>query len=115
MTTTLNNGVLKDSQGRTGYIASNYQLQYDAPPQAGAIYTAGFSILPNNSLALGPSAIFYSCYTGGFSNLYDRAWAPQCLPVLLDIIPCAGSSSSGSSATGGVSQISDGQPQATTG
>jgi hypothetical protein len=30
---TLSGGVLKDSQQRTGYIASNYQFQFDGPPQ----------------------------------------------------------------------------------
>jgi hypothetical protein len=30
---TLAGGVLKDSQQRTGYIASNYQFQFDGPPQ----------------------------------------------------------------------------------
>jgi hypothetical protein len=30
---TLSGGILKDAQGRTGYIASNYQFQFDGPPQ----------------------------------------------------------------------------------
>jgi hypothetical protein len=30
---TLAGGTLKDAQGRTGYIASNYQFQFDGPPQ----------------------------------------------------------------------------------
>lgn len=30
---TLNGGVLKDSQGRTGSIVANYQFQFDGPPQ----------------------------------------------------------------------------------
>jgi hypothetical protein len=30
---TLSGGILKDSQQRTGYIASNYQFQFDGPPQ----------------------------------------------------------------------------------
>jgi hypothetical protein len=30
---TLSGGILKDAQGRTGYIADNYQFQFDAPPQ----------------------------------------------------------------------------------
>ena len=57
------------------YIAANYQFQFDAPPQAGAIYTTGFSLCSNNSLALGGSAIFYQCLSGSFYNLYDRDWA----------------------------------------
>jgi hypothetical protein len=108
LTVTLANSQLTDSEGRTGYIASNYQFQFDKPPQAGAIYTAGFSVLQNGSLALGPSAVFYECSSGGFYNLYDRNWAPQCEPILIEILPCSGSSSAG------VLQTSDGQPQATT-
>ena len=78
---TLNNGVLKDGKGRTGYIASNYQFQFDSPPQAGAIYTSGFTSCENGSLALGGSNIFYQCLSGNFYNLYDRSWAAQCSPV----------------------------------
>ena len=88
---TLTNGVLMDSRGATGYIASNYQFQFDDPPQAGAIYTAGFSMCSNGSLALGGSAIFYACRSGNFSNLYDRWIAPQCYPVYIrsvNLITC---------------------------
>jgi Yeast PIR protein repeat len=83
---TLNDGVLKDAQGRTGYIASNYQFQFDAPPQAGAIYTSGFSVCGNGSLALGGSNVFYQCLSGSFYNLYDRDWAPQCSPVTIETL-----------------------------
>jgi hypothetical protein len=30
---TLADGILKDALGRTGYIADNYQFQFDGPPQ----------------------------------------------------------------------------------
>lgn len=83
---TLSDGVLKDAQGRTGYIASNFQFQFDAPPQAGAIYTSGFSICSNGSLALGGSNIFYQCLSGNFYNLYDRYWAAQCSPVTIQTL-----------------------------
>jgi len=83
---TLKDGVLVDNQGRTGYIAANYQFQFDKPAQTGAIYTAGFSVCSNGSLALGGSAIFYQCRSGDFYNLYDRHWAPQCEPVTLGIL-----------------------------
>ena len=88
---TLNNGILKDSQGRTGYIADNYQFQFDAPPQAGALITAGFSVCGNGSLALGGSNIFYQCRSGSFYNIYNTNWAPQCEPVIvntLELINC---------------------------
>jgi hypothetical protein len=81
---TLSNGILTDSLGRTGYIASNYQFQFDKPPQAGAIYTAGFSVCANGSLALGSSNVFWQCLSGSFYNLYDRYWAPQCSPVTIE-------------------------------
>lgn len=110
---------MTDAQGRTGYIAANYQFQFDEPAQTGAIYTAGFSVGANDSLALGGSAVFYQCLSGTFYNLYDRSWAPQCAPVLIEILPCGSStpavtqSSDGQpEATTAVSQISDGQPQA---
>jgi hypothetical protein len=136
---TLENGILTDALGRTGYIASNYQFQFDKPPQAGAIYTAGFSVCGNSSLALGPTTVFYQCQSGDFYNLYNEDWAPQCEPVAIDIIPCGGTATSVStppivspvattsaspagqvtdgqptavSATSVISQITDGQPQA---
>jgi len=85
LTLTLKDGILKDSQNRIGYIASNRQFQFDGPPQAGALLTAGFSVC-NGSLALGPSTTFYQCRSGGFFNLYDRNVAPQCNPVRLQIL-----------------------------
>jgi len=82
----LSNGILTDQNGRTGYIASNYQFQFDKPPQAGAIYTAGFSVCNNGSLALGGEALWWECQSGSFYNLYDRDWAPHCLPILIQIL-----------------------------
>merc|ERR1711939_936941 len=87
----LNNGVLTDNQGRTGYVASNRQFQFDSPPQAGAIYTSGFSLCSNGSLALGGSTTFYQCRSGGFYNLYDQNVASYCEPVTLnavDLLSC---------------------------
>lgn len=106
---TLSGGTLKDQQGRTGYIASNYQFQFDAPPQAGAIYTSGFSLCGNGSMALGGSAIFYQCYSGGFYNLYDRHWAAQCSPIYIEAIGATGGGSAPPA-----TQASEGQPRATT-
>lgn len=90
----LNDGILKDQNGRTGYIASNYQFQFDDPPQAGAIITAGFSVCGNGSLALGGTNVFWQCLSGSFYNLYDRNWAPQCSPVTIEtlmLIDCSAS------------------------
>jgi len=82
----LANGILTDTQGRTGYIASNNQFQFDKPPQAGAIYTAGWSICGNGSLALGGSNVFYQCLSGNFYNLYNEHWAAQCSPVTIETL-----------------------------
>jgi len=119
LVSTLSDGIIKDALGRTGYIASNYQFQFDGPPQAGAIYTAGFSHCGNGSLALGDSAVFYQCKSGNFYNLYDRWWAAQCEPVEILVLPCGegaevvGQKTVGTSivATTVVMPLSDGQPQ----
>jgi len=104
LTLKLAGGVLTDAKGRIGYIASNYQFQFDAPPQENALSSSGYSVCQNGSLALGNSNIFYKCLSGNFYNLYDRHWAPQCSPILIDIMPCG---------AGNVGQLSDGQPTAT--
>merc|ERR1712093_202494 len=124
LTAKLADGVLTDAQGRIGSIVANYQFQFDGPPpQAGALYTAGFSVCQNGTLAIGGSVVFYACKSGDFSNLYDRAWVAQCEPVFLNVLPCGSSGGAGqqpdgqptfTSAAPPVFQIGDGQPQATT-
>jgi hypothetical protein len=91
---TLKDGVLKDAKDRTGYISDSFQFQFDKPAQAGAIYTSGFSVCSNGTLAFGPSAIFWQCQSGDFYNLYDRNWAEQCEPVEFGVMPCGKSSKS---------------------
>jgi hypothetical protein len=114
LTATLQNSILKDSQNRQGEIVANYQFQFDNPLQSGAVYTQGFSVCQNGSLALGGSAVFWECPTfggpgiGNYSNLYSQSTGAQCSPILIEIIPCAGASQSGV-----VGQSSDGQPTAT--
>lgn len=83
LTLTLTGGVLTDEQNRTGYIASNYQFQFDGPPQAGAIYTAGWGICGNGTLSLGGQSVFWQCLSGSFYNLYDRNWAVHCYPIYI--------------------------------
>jgi len=131
LTVTLADGILTDSQNRQGEIVANYQFQFDNPLQNNAVYTEGFSVCSNGSLALGGTTIFYECQTEGgpgigtYSNLYSQSTGAQCEPILIDIIPCSdppasvvvGQSGDGQpTATGtpAVSQISDGQPQGTT-
>ncbi|KAI1277004.1 hypothetical protein F5Y07DRAFT_119463 [Xylaria sp. FL0933] len=121
----LKDGTTTDAQGRTGYIASNYQFQFDGPPQAGALFTGGFSVCKDNILALGSSKTFYQCLSGDFYNLYDRTWAAQCEPVSLIAIPCGAKDSAAQSPDGQivgttvvqttiVTALSDGQPQVVT-
>ncbi|RPB07911.1 hypothetical protein P167DRAFT_529324, partial [Morchella conica CCBAS932] len=81
---TLNNGVLTDASGRTGYIADNRQLQFDSPPQTGAVITGGFNICDDNTLGLGGTNVFYACGSSDFANLYDTEIYPDnCNPVNL--------------------------------
>ncbi|KAI2778347.1 hypothetical protein F4815DRAFT_447491 [Daldinia loculata] len=122
---TLKDGSTFDAKDRTGYIASNYQFQFDAPAQAGALYTSGFSLCENNIVALGDSKTFYRCLSGDFYNLYDRDWAPQCSPVSIIAVPC-GSDDPASQIPDGqvvgtsvvlttiVTALPDGQPQVVT-
>ncbi|KAF2272668.1 uncharacterized protein EI97DRAFT_366146, partial [Westerdykella ornata] len=81
LTLTLTDGILRDPSNRTGSIVANYQFQFDGPPQAGAIYTGGFSVCANGSLALGASTVWYRCMSGDFGNLYDRSIGDQCSEV----------------------------------
>ena len=81
LTLSLSDGILTDSAGRTGYIASNYQFQFDNPPQSEALYTSGWSVCANGTLALGGTTRFWQCLSGEFYNLYDRFWAAQCSEV----------------------------------
>ena len=100
---TLVDGVLTDGFNRTGSIVANHQFQFDGPPQAGAIYTGGFSVCANKSLALGGSARWWNCASGDFFNLYDENIAAQCVEIriLASFVdqPASSSSSPSSSST----------------
>ncbi|KAB8299947.1 hypothetical protein EYC80_000189 [Monilinia laxa] len=125
---TLNGGVLKDQQDRTGYIASNYQFQFDGPPQTGAIYTGGWSVCSNGSLALGGSAVFYQCLSGNFYNLYTESQGQQCSQILIQTSAHGSAAETGAAgqyhdatatataanSAAHISQISDGQLQGAT-
>lgn len=82
----LDNGILTDSKGRIGSIVANRQFQFDGPPpQAGAIYAAGWSIVDGH-LAIGSDDIFWECLSGDFYNLYDEYISEQCVPVYLNVV-----------------------------
>jgi hypothetical protein len=122
---TLKDGITYDSQLRTGYIASNYQFQFDAPPQSNALVTSGFAVCENNLLSLGDSQTFYRCLSGTFYNLYNTNWAPQCEAVSIIALPCGSDAAVSQGADGQVvgttivqttivTALSDGQPQVIT-
>ncbi|EUC48510.1 hypothetical protein COCMIDRAFT_49634, partial [Bipolaris oryzae ATCC 44560] len=110
LTMTLQDGKLKDQAGRDGYIASNYQFQFDGPVQAGALDVDGFALCSNNSLSLKGSTLFYQCLSGDFYNLYSQSIGDQCLPI--NIVAVMVTDSESESKDPEVTQISDGQPQA---
>ncbi|OQO08463.1 hypothetical protein B0A48_06333 [Cryoendolithus antarcticus] len=112
----LADGVLTDSSGRIGNIVANHQFQFDpAPGQAGAIYTGGFSACGNGSLAIGGSAIFYQCLSGNFYNIYDESQGKQCSQVYINILSAGATTVAASQASDGqptaspAAQQSDGQ------
>ncbi|ODV86649.1 hypothetical protein CANARDRAFT_230540 [[Candida] arabinofermentans NRRL YB-2248] len=83
----LNNSILTDGSGRIGSIVANRQFQFDGPPpQAGAIYAAGWSITDEGRLAIGNTTVFYQCLSGSFYNLYDESIGDQCTKVYLDVV-----------------------------
>jgi len=132
LTLTLQDGILKDQAGRQGYIAANDQFQFDAPVQAGALETEGFVLCGNNTLGLTAgqrpfgATTFWQCLSGDFYNLYADSQGMQCQQIYIQAVNQGSGSASqisdgqpqattpAASATNAVSQISDGQPQATT-
>ncbi|KAG7009237.1 hypothetical protein G7Y79_00003g011050 [Physcia stellaris] len=84
----LKNGILTDQNNRQGEVVANQQFQFDTPLQPDALFTSGFSICANGSLAIGGSAIFYSCKSGSFSNLYHESQGGQCDEVFIDTHAC---------------------------
>ncbi|ODQ49502.1 hypothetical protein PICMEDRAFT_21134, partial [Pichia membranifaciens NRRL Y-2026] len=84
---TLKDSILTDIKGRVGSIVANRQFQFDGPPpQAGAIYAAGWSISNDGNLAIGNTTVFYQCLSGNFYNLYDEVIGNQCEPVYLKVV-----------------------------
>ncbi|USP81820.1 hypothetical protein yc1106_09094 [Curvularia clavata] len=83
---TLKDGILHDQFHRTGSIVANRQFQFDGPPQAGAIYTGGFSVCANDSLAIGGSTRWWRCMSGAFGNLYDESIGGQCHEIRIQAI-----------------------------
>ncbi|KAF3039631.1 hypothetical protein E8E11_006060 [Didymella keratinophila] len=93
---TLEDGILRDQYSRTGSVVANRQFQFDGPPQAGAIYTGGFSVCQNKSLAIGGSTRWWRCMSGAFGNLYDESIGDQCseIRIVVDFVDKPSPSSS---------------------
>ncbi|OUM52508.1 hypothetical protein BVG19_g1707 [[Candida] boidinii] len=84
---TIKDSILTDAKGRIGSIVANKQFQFDGPPpQAGAIYAAGWSVSPDGYLALGNQTVFYQCLSGTFYNLYDEIIGAQCEAVRFGVV-----------------------------
>jgi len=115
---TINNGVLMDQAGRTGYIASNDQFQFDSPPQTGATGTTGWALC-GEDLALNGDTTFYQCLSGDFYNLYKDSQGGQCVKIYLQSLangaaPVSAAGPTTASTAAPATQITDGQPQAST-
>lgn len=91
LTLTLENGTMKDQDGRFAYIASaNNQFQFDNPVQAGGIGENDFSLCDNGTIALNGSTIWWKCDSGaGFFNLYNAEISPDaCQPCKFLALAC---------------------------
>lgn len=88
LSVTLENGILRDGSGKIGSIASSHQFQFNGPwPAAGTLLAAGWSITPDNTLALGDNDIFYECLTGdGYYDLFNEFIGSQCIPIQLETV-----------------------------
>lgn len=59
------NGIMTDQIGRIGAVVANRQIQFDGPPaQSGSVYTGGWSVCDDGTLALGPQKFFFACASG---------------------------------------------------
>ncbi|KAL6717669.1 hypothetical protein ACLMJK_005584 [Lecanora helva] len=106
----LNDGVLIDQDNRQAEVVANNQFQFDDPLQKPRIYDSGFYVCKNltaqaenkesYTLAVGGNTTFYSCNSGGFSNLYNTDIDGKCIPVALNLILCGGTSGTIVSASG---------------
>ncbi|KAL8939436.1 MAG: hypothetical protein Q9216_003355 [Gyalolechia sp. 2 TL-2023] len=85
---TLEDGILTDQDDGIGSIVANSQFQFDNPVQEDSLYTSGFSVCQNGSLAVGGSAIFYQCLSGEFYNLYQQRQGAQCNEIYINAIGC---------------------------
>ncbi|KAI5360441.1 hypothetical protein Slin14017_G086160 [Septoria linicola] len=94
------NGTLIDYGGRIGSIVANHQFQFDGPPQAGSIFTAGWSLCDSAVgpvLAHGGQFGFFVC--GYANNIYNTVVDNTCGRVYLGLLEASGSLDSTTSKT----------------
>jgi hypothetical protein len=89
-------GLLRDELNRIGYIADNYQFQFDLPVQAGGYGEKDFGEYkdPNSGdvyLTWRGKADFYKCQSGNFDNLYSQSIAGQCRMTRIMLFRCVAS------------------------
>lgn len=86
-------GLLRDQLNRIGYIADNFQFQFDLPVQAGGYGERDFSEYKDPQtkdvfLTWRGSPDFYKCRSGSFENLYSQSIAPHCEVTRIMIFDC---------------------------
>ncbi len=105
-------GILTDSQGRTGYIASNGQFQFDSPPQPNSLTTSGFSVCGGFLAHDSGVTTWDSCKSGDFSNLYSQNSASYCKVVNIQAIGSSATvapvSTTAAATSAAATQLSDG-------
>ena len=88
-----NNGLLRDQLNRIGYIADNFQFQFDLPVQSGGYGEKDFGKYKDPRtgdivLTWRGSQDFYRCRSGVFDNLYSQSIGGQCEVTQIMIFPC---------------------------
>ena len=87
------NGLLRDQLNRIGYIADNFQFQFDLPVQSGGYGEKEFGKYKDPKtgdifLTWRGSPDFYKCRSGNFDNLYSQSIGAQCKVTRIMIFRC---------------------------
>lgn len=87
------NGLLRDQLNRIGYIADNFQFQFDLPVQSGGYGENEFGEYKDPKtgdvfLTWRGSADFYKCRSGIFHNLYSQSIGGQCEVTKIMVFHC---------------------------
>ena len=88
------NGLLRDQLNRIGYIADNFQFQFDLPVQSGGYGEKEFGEYKDPKthdvfLTWRGSPEFYKCRSGNFDNLYSQSIGGQCKVTRIMMFHCA--------------------------